>query len=125
MIKGYEKLDVWKLTHALALEIFRTSEQFPRREQFGITMQLRRAAVSIPTNLAEGSARHYHQEFLHFCGIARGSMAEVHYLLRFILDLGWFSTETYEKYSVEYDHAGRMLNSLITYLRRQSSRRRA
>jgi four helix bundle protein len=125
MIRGYENLELWKQTHALALSLFRESEKFPRREQFGITMQLRRAALSIPTNLAEGSARHYHQEFLHFCGIARGSMAEVQYLLRFILDLGWFSTETYEQYSIEYDRAGRMLNSLITYLRKQSRKRRA
>jgi four helix bundle protein len=124
MIGGFEQLDLWKLAHKLALDLYRESERFPRREQFGITQQLRRAALSIPTNVAEGSARQYHQEFLQFCNIARGSAAEVRYLLRFALDMDWIDNRGYERFADGYDRVGQMLNALINYLRKQHARRR-
>ena len=118
MIRGFEKLDLWKLSHELALKIYRESEQFPARERYGITLQLRRAAVSIPTNIAEGSARFHPQEFLQFCNISRGSVAEVRYLLRFVNDLGWLDSELYDSFGAEYDRVGQMLNAMTRRLKR-------
>ena len=73
---SYEDLDVYKLSVQLAVEIYSFTTDFPKSELFGLTLQIRRSAVSIPCNLAEGSARNSPKEFNHFVGIARGSCAE-------------------------------------------------
>src|SRR5437667_5268609 len=78
----HESLEVWRLAHQLALEIYRQTDGFPAREHFGLTAQLRRAAASIPANLAEGCGRASTREYIHFCSIARGSVFEVRYYLR-------------------------------------------
>lgn len=117
MISGYEKLNVWKLSHELALQTYEITKTFPREERFGITAQLRRAALSIPTNLAEGNARRHPKEYLRYCDIARGSLAEVRYLLRFALDLAALSLEGYMKLSSGYESVGRMLNALMQSIR--------
>lgn len=117
MISGYEKLNVWKLSHELALQTYEMTKKFPREERFGITAQLRRAALSIPTNLAEGNARRHPKEYLRYCDIARGSLAEVRYLLRFALDLTALSLEDYVELSAGYESAGRMLNALMQSIR--------
>ena len=125
MIAGYEKLDVWKLSHELALRLFKLSREFQRDERFGITSQLRRAALAIPTNIAEGSARRHHQEFLQFCNISRGSLAETRYLLRFVRDLDWVDSKSYEAYGIEYERVGKMLNSMMNYLQRSTSKKKS
>lgn len=124
MITGFEDLDVWKLSHRLALQIFFLSKQFPKDERFGITAQLRRATLAIPTNIAEGSARRHHREFLQFCSISRGSIAETQYLLRFIRDLEWISKDQQVAMRQEYERVGQMLNALITYLSSDRVRKR-
>ena len=118
MISGYEKLDVWKLSHELALKIYRLSRQFPRDERFGLTQQIRRSALAVPTNIAEGNARGHLKEFTQFCNIAKGSVAEIRYLLRFAIDYGILEQRQYLDLSEGYDRVGRMLNRLITYLRK-------
>lgn len=123
MITGFESLKVWHLAHALALKVYLLSRQFPRDERFGITAQLHRAALAIPTNIAEGSARQYSREFLQFCSIARGSIAETQYLLRFILDLKLINVNEYTDLRQEYEQVGKMVNSLMTYLRGNSKRK--
>ena len=76
-IKSYEDLQVWTLAMDLVVECYRVTEGFPRDERFGITSQLRRAAVQIPANIAEGHARSHHREYLNFLSIAQGSAAEL------------------------------------------------
>lgn len=78
---SYEDLDVYKLSVQLAVEIYSFTTDFPKSELFGLTSQIRRSAVSIPCNLAEGSARNRPKEFNHFVGIAKGSCAELLTLL--------------------------------------------
>ena len=118
MISGFERLEVWRISHELALRTYEVTKSFPREERFGITAQLRRAALSIPTNLAEGNARKHPKEYLRFCDIARGSLAELRYLLRFARDLGLLSEEHFEELAKGYETVGRMLNALMNSIRR-------
>ncbi|CAL2086393.1 Four helix bundle protein [Tenacibaculum sp. 190524A02b] len=82
-MRDYKKYDVWKKSHELALEIYNQTKSFPKEEMYGITSQLRRASLSIPTNIVEGTSRNSEKEFAQFINIASGSSAEVEYLLEF------------------------------------------
>ena len=84
----YERFDAWQLTHRLALEVYSVTDGWPKEERFGLTIQLRRAALSAPTNIAEGSAKRGHREFRRFLDMSLGSLSEVRYLLRFSRDRG-------------------------------------
>ncbi|MBT8240280.1 MAG: four helix bundle protein [Acidimicrobiia bacterium] len=84
----FTKLAVTTKARQLALDVYRATEPFPKREQFGLTSQLRRAAVSIGANLAEGSGRYTNRDFGRFVGIARGSASELEFLLGIANDLG-------------------------------------
>ena len=86
-MKGFRNLIVWQKSHKLALEVYKATDSFPKNEQFGITSQLRRAVLSIPTNIAEGSGRKSKKEYAHFLNIAMGSTHETEYLLEFSKDL--------------------------------------
>ena len=77
----YERFEAWKLAHELALEIYRISERWPAAERYQLTSQVRRAALSVPTNIAEGSAKKGVREFGRYLDIARGSLSELSYLL--------------------------------------------
>ncbi len=124
MISGYERMDVWRVSHELARRLFKFSKQFPPDEKFGITAQLRRASLAIPTNIAEGSARLHPKEYLQFCSISRGSLAETRYLLRFIHDLGWINPQDYSDFVASYERVGQMLNSLMAYLQGRKQHKR-
>lgn len=76
-MSDYKDLEVWQKAIAVVAEIYQLSSSFPESEKFGITNQMRRAAVSIPSNIAEGSARHHSKDFIHFLRIADGSAAEL------------------------------------------------
>jgi len=77
MVKSFRDLDVWHLSVELAETVYRVTARFPKSELFALTAQMRRAAVSIPSNIAEGRARDSTREFLHFLAISRGSLAEL------------------------------------------------
>ncbi len=93
----YERFDAWKLGHALALELYCATDKWPKEERFGLTSQLRRAALSVPTNIAEGAAKRGPREFRRFLDIALGSLAEISYLLRFGLDRGLIPPERWSE----------------------------
>jgi len=88
-MSNYRRLDVWKAAHQLTLQVYRETARFPTHERFGLTVQLRRAAVSIGANIAEGSGRGG-KEYARFLMIAAGSASEVEYLLLVATDLGYF-----------------------------------
>jgi four helix bundle protein len=94
--KGYKKLIVWQKSDELAYQIYLETKKFPKEEIYGITSQLRRAALSVPTNLVEGSGRQNKKEVKQFVNIALGSLGETEYLLEFSLKLGYFDLKTYE-----------------------------
>lgn len=116
MVEGYEQLQVWERSHALALHVYKLTRDFPKSEQYGLTSQLRRAVTAIPTDIAEGSARASRKEYLQFCYIARGSLAETRYLLRLAHDLSYLSTSDYESALQACDNIVRMLNGLMRFL---------
>lgn len=112
-----EKLKVWNLAVDLVLQVYRATASFPAEERFGLTQQLRRAAVAVPANIAEGNARNHPREYIQYCHIARGSIAEVKCLLRIGWRLGLVTTSTYQSLYEGYDQLGRMLQALINKLK--------
>ena len=92
---GYKKLIVWQRADQLAKSIYRETKNFPNEETYGLTSQLKRAALSIPTNIVEGYARQGKRELKQFLSIALGSLAETEYLLDFALDLGYLEKAQY------------------------------
>jgi len=90
---GYKQLVVWQKADELAYQIYLATKAFPREELYGVTSQLRRAGLSIPTNIVEGYGRQGRRELRQFVNIALGSLAEVEYLLDFCLRLRYLSRE--------------------------------
>jgi four helix bundle protein len=88
-VKDYRELEVWRTGHALALEIYQTTKAFPKEELFGLTSQMRRAASSIPANVAEGCGRYGDPELRRFLNIALGSACELDYFILLSGDLGY------------------------------------
>jgi four helix bundle protein len=103
---------VWQRSHQLALAVYRSSEAFPSHERFGLTSQMRRAAVSIPANIAEGSKRRTRQDYSRFLNVAEGSAAELEYLLLLARDLGYVDESTAAPLLGEADAVARMLHAL-------------
>ncbi|MCS7150764.1 MAG: four helix bundle protein [Endomicrobia bacterium] len=95
ILQGYKKLKVWQKAHQLAYKIYNFTKCFPKEEAYGITSQLRRAVLSIPTNIVEGYGRQNKRELKQFVNIALGSIAEVEYLLDFSLILGYLKEADY------------------------------
>ena len=113
-MQRYTEIKVWQRSHALALEVYRRTELFPEKERFGLTAQMRRAAVSVPANVAEGSRRQGAQDYARFRNIAEGSLGETGYLLLLSRDLGYLEPNASEKLSAEVEEIGRMLYALRT-----------
>jgi len=111
----HKELAVWKNSIDLVVGVYAASSLFPPDEKFGLTSQMRRAAVSIPSNIAEGCARNSTKELKQFLSIAQGSLAELETQLLISKRLGF--NDDYESLLLEQmDHIGRMLNSLIKKL---------
>ena len=104
-MRPYERFLAWRLAHELALAIREASKAFPSEERFVLTAQIRRAALSVPTNIAEGSAKRGGREFRRFLDIALGSLMEVAYLLRFARDAGVLSQEQWYQLDVQQQRA--------------------
>jgi four helix bundle protein len=105
---AYEKFEAWKVCHKLALEIYRITEVWPPTERYQLTAQTRRAALSVPTNIAEGASKRGPREFRRYLDIARGSLSELAYLLLFSRDRGVLGKETFDKTKELTDKAGRL-----------------
>jgi four helix bundle protein len=115
-IQSYRELDVWKKSMALAKQAYVTTRPFPKEETYGLTSQLRRAASSIPANIAEGRTRGGRKEFIYFLNIANGSLAELETHLLLAQDLEYCSSETTNAILACCTEVGRMLNAMIRAL---------
>ncbi len=111
-MQKFTELKVWRKAHAMALDVYRLTATFPGDERYGLTSQLRRAVVSIPTNVAEGSKRRWGQEYARFINIAEASLAEVQYLLLLSRDLGYATADRVERIEGSAAEAARMLHGL-------------
>jgi len=116
---AHQKLRAWELCHELAIAIYRSTESWPNRELYGLTSQLRRAAVSAAANLVEGAARHGRAEFARFASISVGSLAEIAYLLTLAKDLALLQAEDYEELENLRKRAGGLTWRLVLGLRRR------
>lgn len=113
----YHRLAVWEKSHQLALAVYRTSDGFPKEELYGLTSQIRRAVISIPSNIVEGSGRGSDAEMARFLRIALGSAYEVEYQLLLARDLGWLGETQYQGLSQQIEEIKKMLSGLIAKLR--------
>ena len=120
-MQRFTDLKVWQRSHALTLEIYRFRATFPTDERFGLVSQLRRAAVSVPTNIAEGSKRQSSPDYARFLNIAEGSLAETEYLLLLSRDLGYLKHEACEHPLAEVADVARMLHALRTKVEQKTS----
>ncbi len=116
-MRTHENLEVWKRGVDLVVEIYRLTEKFPTDERFGLTSQLRRAAVSIPSNIAGGAARTFDKEFLYFLSNSQGSASEASTQLLIAVRLGYISEKSYSDIRPRFDELGRMLSGLINHVR--------
>ncbi|MDP2967727.1 MAG: four helix bundle protein [Deltaproteobacteria bacterium] len=116
MAKMYENLDAWKEATNLAVRIYEITKRYPKEEIFGITSQLRRAAISISSNLAEGAARKSKKDFKQFVHIASGSLNEVDSLLHISSRLSLINTDLYKELKEHVDREGRLIGGLLKYL---------
>ena len=116
MYSDTSKLLAWQKSHELVLKICEITKDFPRDEQFGLTSQIRRAAVSIPSNIVEGKARGSNKEYKRFLLISRGSLEELKYQLFLARDLKYIDETIYEEIISLADETGKMFNSLIKKL---------
>jgi four helix bundle protein len=118
MARSYRKLLVWQKAKALAVQIYKATEPFPRSEIYGLTSQIRRAAVSVASNIAEGQGRLTRGEFLHFLGQARGSLLELDTQIAIALDLTYLKPDQHEILDREIYQVLGLLNRLIESLRK-------
>jgi four helix bundle protein len=109
----YRQLVVWKEAHAFALQVYRSTEIFPKYELYGVTSQLRRAALSVPTNVVEGYARRSSKECRRFFDISVASLAEAGYLIEFARDLGYFRPETADHLFAQQGRVGYLLHRFL------------
>ncbi len=116
-MKDFRQLKVWEKSHQLALSVYKSTKEFPKEELYGLTSQIRRASMSIPTNIAEGCGRNTDKEFARFLQIAMGSASETEYQLIPAHDLDFLPKDAYEKLHDEVEEVKRMLASLLKTLR--------
>jgi four helix bundle protein len=115
-VKDFRQLKVWQRSHQLALGLYRITASFPRSEAYGLTPQIRSAAVSIPSNLAEGCGRNGHAELARFCLIATGSATEPEYHLLSARGLKLMKPDDYEKLALETTEIKRILTVFVQKL---------
>ncbi len=117
MGQSYRELIAWQKAMDFVMNVYGTTKAFPRDELYGLASQLRRAAVLIPTNIAEGQARFSPQEFHYFLGRARGSLVEVETQLLIAQNLNYFTPEHGKQLLDKAAELGRILNGLIASIR--------
>ena len=120
-MRAYQRFLAWRVAHLFALEIYRVTDAWPAREQYELTRQLRRAALSAPTNIAEGSAKRGAREFRRFLDVALGSLAEASYLLQFARERGLLTREMWEELEELRNRAGQLTWRLYESISRRIS----
>ena len=116
MLRNYKELQVWQKSYQLCLAVYRQTNTFPSEERFGITSQIRRASVSIPSNIAEGYGRKGTKEYIQALYIAYGSVCELETQLLLSRDLGYIKAENAATLHDDIGDVERMLKGLITSL---------
>ena len=114
-MKTHKDLDAWKLSIDLVTEIYAITKQFPSEEKFGLTNQIRRAAVSIPSNIAEGATRNSNKEYIQFLYVSLGSVSELETQFIIALNLKYLSEEDFESFTKQIETVSKLIMGLIKY----------
>jgi four helix bundle protein len=123
MEKPHKKLEAWKQSMDLVIEIYRTTENFPSQEIYGLTNQIRRAAISIPSNIAEGAARQTKKEFTNYLHMAQGSLSELDTQIELASRLGYFDQETFRMLDERLERIDKMITGLIHHLSKSEGKK--
>jgi four helix bundle protein len=118
-MRPHENLDAWSKAIDLVVVVYKRTESFPKEEKFGLTSQIRRAAVSIPANVAEGAARNSEKEFAYFLSNAQGSASELETELITAHRLGYRSKQDFNEIHSSLDRIGRLITGLSQHLKRK------
>lgn len=116
-MKDFRTLKVWEKAHKLVLEVYEATVSFPKSETYGVTSQIQRAAVSIPTNIAEGCGKDSDAELRRYFFIAMGSASELEYLLLLAHDLEYLTDASYNQLKTSLVEVRKMLNAFIQKLK--------
>ena len=119
--KSFQDLEVWKKSRIFKLAIFELTTQFPKDEKFALTDQLKRAARSIPANIAEGYGRFSYKDQLHYCIQARGSLYECLNHLIDAFDCNYITEEIKNEFAIKVEEVSKILNGYISWLKTMSS----
>ena len=120
-METHKDLRVWQQSIEMVTSVYKMAKAFPKDEIFGLVSQMRRAAVSVPSNIAEGYARGTDKEKLHFLRISSGSMSEIETQLMLSLKLGYIGQETYNELSEQITSVWKQLNALISSIKKKLS----
>ena len=118
-LKKFADLDLWKVAHQLSLTIYRLTCRFPKHEAYGLTSQMRRCAVSVPSNVAEGWGRRSTKDFLRHLAIANGSLEELRYFLILARDLDYCAYDDIAALNADVDRIGAMITALEKSLQKR------
>ncbi len=118
-MRPHHNLDVWQKAVDLVVKVYRETKILPQEEKFGLTSQIRRAAVSIPANIAEGAGRKSEKEFLNFLSIAQGSASELETELLIACRLEYIEKINYNEMLTDLDDIGRMITGLSNHLKKK------
>jgi four helix bundle protein len=121
MINTFSDLRVWKIADDLAHKIYTISDEFPKRYLYDLTLQLRRAALSVPTNISEGCASQHTKELIQFLNIAKRSLYETRYLVLFAFKRTLIREDIYKEIDLQIDDISKMLSGLVKSLRQRQS----
>ena len=121
-MRDYRKIDAWKLADDLTVAVYEKTRAFPREEMYGLTSQVRRAAYSVPENIAEGSSREGKRDYLHFLCIARGSLSEAQYFVHLAHRLGYLSPSDADALAAQTSAAFACLHGLIRAVEKESGK---
>jgi len=119
VVQTYEQLEVWQKAMQMVALVYKSTKRFPKEEMYGLTMQLRRAAVSVPSNIAEGQGRRSTKEFLNHLSMARGSLLEVETQTEIAFRLEYLTQEEKIRLKELTNEVGRLLNGLIRALEKK------
>jgi four helix bundle protein len=123
-MKPHQNLESWKLSFQIVKEIYLITALFPSSEKYGITSQVRRAAVSIPANIAEGAGRQSKKEFIYFLNIARGSLSELDTLMLLSHSIGYLDEKLFQELSFKLERISKLLTGLIRKINFELSQER-
>ncbi|HYN24405.1 MAG TPA: four helix bundle protein [Pyrinomonadaceae bacterium] len=116
-MRPHQKLAAWSKGVDLVIDLYKATDRFPKEERFGLTSQIRRAAVSVPSNLAEGAGRHSRKEFGHFISNAQGSASELETELIIAYRLGFLSETAFAELMSKLERIGRLITGLSRQIR--------